>query len=70
MTTIGDSGNGLGLFPVRLDSGRWGLGHNGWLGGYRSFMAINPVSGDVVVVLTNNDALAPEMMLWGVALSS
>ena len=61
---------GLGLFPVVLDSGRWGLGHNGWGGGYRSLMAINPVNGDVVVVLTNNDALAPEEMLWGVALSS
>ncbi len=70
MTTIGDSGNGLGLFPVELDSGRWGLGHNGWTGGYRSLMAINPVRGDVVVVLTNNDELAPEEMLWGVALSS
>jgi D-alanyl-D-alanine carboxypeptidase len=70
MTTIGDSGNGLGVFPVTLDSGRWGLGHNGWGGGYRSVMAINPINGDVVVVLTNNDELAPEEMLWGVALSS
>jgi D-alanyl-D-alanine carboxypeptidase len=70
MTTIGDSGNGLGLFPVVLDSGRSGLGHNGWTGGYRSLMAINPSSGDVVVVLTNNDDLAPEAMLWGIALSS
>jgi D-alanyl-D-alanine carboxypeptidase len=70
MTTIGESGNGLGLFPVELDSGRWGLGHNGFMGGYRSLMAINPINGDVVVVLTNNDTLAPEDMLWDVALSS
>jgi D-alanyl-D-alanine carboxypeptidase len=70
MTTIADSGNGLGLFPVELDSGRWGLGHNGFMGGYRSLMAINPVNQDVVVVLTNNDELAPEEMLWGVAPSS
>jgi D-alanyl-D-alanine carboxypeptidase len=70
MTSIGDSSHALGLFPVALDSGRWGLGHNGWIGGYRSLMAINPVNGNVVVVLTNNDELAPEDMLWDVALSS
>jgi CubicO group peptidase (beta-lactamase class C family) len=55
--------------PLRI-SGPWGLGHSGWGGGFRSLMAINLVNGDVVVVLTNNDALAPEAMLWGVALSS
>ena len=70
MTTIGESGNGLGRSPVELDSGRWSRGHNGWTGGCRSLMAINPINKDVVVVLTNNDELVPAVMLWGVDLTS
>ena len=68
MTTIGPSGNGLGLFDIRAATGFKGLGHNGFVGGYTSIMGIDPESGDVLVVLTNNDELRPEAFTWLLAL--
>ncbi|GAA2029813.1 hypothetical protein GCM10009819_11850 [Agromyces tropicus] len=70
-----DAGVGLGLFVA--DLGGWGhaggqetsvVGNTGWIDGYRSTMAIDPVSGDTVVVLANSDGLDPAAMVYWVTL--
>jgi D-alanyl-D-alanine carboxypeptidase len=63
------TGNDLGLFEVDLGSGHRGLGHNGWLGGYRSVMAIDPATGDTLIVLTNNDDIDPDRLAWRITLT-
>ena len=68
MTTIGPTGNGLGLFDIGPASGFKGLGHNGFVGGYISIMGIDPESGNVLVILTNNDELRPGTLAWLLAL--
>ncbi|RXZ51832.1 serine hydrolase domain-containing protein [Agromyces binzhouensis] len=61
-----DEGVGLGLFIA--DLGAWGraggsgapvVGNAGWIDGYRSMMAIDPATGDAVIVLANADAIDP-----------
>ena len=68
MTTIGPTGNGLGLFDIGARTGFKGLGHNGFVGGYTSIMGIDPESGNVLVILTNNDELRPGALAWLLAL--
>jgi D-alanyl-D-alanine carboxypeptidase len=54
----GPAGIGLGLWRERLPTGP-GYGHGGDLPGFRSFAAVRPESGDVLVVLANEDDLVP-----------
>jgi D-alanyl-D-alanine carboxypeptidase len=62
MTDVADDGYGLGLFAARLGPDSPGYAHNGVIPGYTSTMAIDPVSGDVLVILTNNDALIADQL--------
>jgi D-alanyl-D-alanine carboxypeptidase len=59
---------GLGMELIDLvDDPVW-LGHGGGIPGYRSIMALHPDTGDVVVVVTNNDVLDPAEFarkFWG-----
>ena len=57
MTTTDPDGYGLGIGLLELESGTRLLGHEGGIPGYLSFMAIDPISGDICVVLTNNTEL-------------
>lgn len=59
MTTTDPDDYGLGIGLLALPSGTELYGHDGDIPGYLSLMAIEPVSGDVLVVLTNNSALQP-----------
>ena len=59
MTDGGTDGYGLGLVVIDLESGTRLYGHDGAIPGYNSGMAIEPTTGDAVVVLTNNETLAP-----------
>lgn len=52
------AGIGLGLWRVRLPTGP-GYGHGGELPGYDSIAAVRPESGDVFVLLANEDELVP-----------
>jgi D-alanyl-D-alanine carboxypeptidase len=52
-----ESGVGLGLFGRSLSSGGPGYGHPGTIPGYTAEMAIEPATGDVLVILTNNERL-------------
>lgn len=62
MTDTGDDGYGLGLFVAQLGINNPGYAHNGAIYGYSSTMGISPDSGDVIVILTNNDALIADML--------
>lgn len=62
MTDVADDGYGLGLFAARLGPDRPGYAHSGSIPGYTSTMAIDPVSGDVLVILTNNDTLVADLL--------
>jgi len=59
MTTPGPDDYGLGLGVLEISAGRRLYGHDGQIFGYLSFMAIEPGTGDTLVILTNNDALQP-----------
>ena len=59
MTDGGTDGYGLGLVVIDLASGTRLYGHDGAIPGYNSGMAIEPTTGDTVVVLTNNETLPP-----------
>ena len=50
---------GLGLGYIVLPSGTALYGHDGEIFGYLSFMAIEPLTGNTLVILTNNGALQP-----------
>ena len=60
MTTTGPDGYGLGLFVAGFDPDQSGYGHNGAIFGYTATMAIDPATGDTVVVATNNDELVAD----------
>ena len=45
---------GLGLMVVEFPSGV-GFGHEGGIPGYQSLAGIQPDSGDLVVILTNDE---------------
>ncbi len=62
MTEAGPDGYGLGLGVFDHQSGTRYYGHDGRIPGYTSFAAVDPSSGDTVIVLTNNDeVIAPEL---------
>ena len=63
MTDMGSVGYGLGLQARRFGTDGRGYGHSGGMPGYLSFMAIEPTTGDTIVVLTNNDTVNVEEML-------
>jgi hypothetical protein len=54
---IGNVGLCLQILKAGGVNGYW---HNGGTGGYRSWISTRPDSNRLVVVLINNDALAPE----------
>ncbi|WP_170037441.1 serine hydrolase domain-containing protein [Georgenia soli] len=54
----GRAGFGLGLWRVQLSTGP-GYGHGGSLPGFKAFAAVRSESGDVLVVLANEDDLDP-----------
>lgn len=60
MTDLGNAGHGFGLFAAQLGAGNPGYSHGGGIPGYLSTMGIAPESGDLLVVLTNNDTLIPD----------
>jgi D-alanyl-D-alanine carboxypeptidase len=60
MTDVGSGGSGLGLFVGSLEPGQPAFGHNGAINGYTATMAIDPSTGDTIVVLTNNDSLVAD----------
>jgi len=62
MTNTGSDGYGLGIFTASVRVGGSGYGHNGGIPGYTSTMAIDPASGDVLVVVTNSDALSADAL--------
>lgn len=63
MTTVGPGGNGLGLFATGSRS-QPRYGHSGFIGGYSSMMDIDPVAGNAIVIVTNNEQLtAPNLAL-------
>ena len=62
MTDVADEGYGLGLFAARLGPDSAGYAHNGAIPGDSSTMAIDPVSGDIIVVPTSNDALVADLL--------
>jgi D-alanyl-D-alanine carboxypeptidase len=66
MTTVGPDGYGLGLGSGEFEPGHPDYGHNGEIFGYLSFMAIQPDSGDVIVVLVNNDQIDVDQLLFDI----
>jgi CubicO group peptidase (beta-lactamase class C family) len=52
------SRNGLGAFPVE-ENGLDGVGHVGWLAGYRSRAYADRETGTIIVVLANADTHSP-----------
>ena len=77
MLSTGPEGYGLGIASTDLMLGSVGsdsfYGHNGGIPGYISFMAGDPETGDIVVLLSNNEALDPHaaaaeiLRAWAVA---
>jgi D-alanyl-D-alanine carboxypeptidase len=59
MTATEPDDYGLGLGYVELPSGAGLFGHDGEIFGYLAIMAIEPSSGNTVVVLVNNGELDP-----------
>ena len=59
MTASDPDGYGLGLGTLDLASGTRLYAHEGDIFGYRSFMAIEPNTGDTLIILTNNSELQP-----------
>jgi len=63
MLDTGPEGYGLGIASTDLMLGSVGsdafYGHNGGIPGYISFMAGDPETGDIVVLLSNNEARDP-----------
>jgi D-alanyl-D-alanine carboxypeptidase len=62
MTDTGASGYGLGLFAARLGDNEPGYAHNGAIPGFSSTMGISQESGDMIIVLTNNDVLTADQV--------
>lgn len=57
MTDTGISGYGLGLFAAQFGDGDPGYAHNGSIPGFSATMGISPGSGDLIVILANNDIM-------------
>jgi D-alanyl-D-alanine carboxypeptidase len=61
----GASSFGLGVFPTQLPSGS-GFGHLGGTAGFVAYMVAEPLSGDRLVVLINEDGDGPADLLQAV----
>lgn len=61
MTDTGIEGYGLGLLRARIGDDPEAYGHNGLIPGFSSTMAYEVASGDMVVVLTNNDSVNADL---------
>jgi D-alanyl-D-alanine carboxypeptidase len=68
MTDVTDGPYGLGLFAASLDGVTPAFGHNGLIPGFSSTMAFEPGTGDLLVVLTNNDAVNADVIAQQVLL--
>lgn len=66
MTRRTTSGYGLGLAAFPLGINQTGFGHGGRIPGFTSMMAIDPETGTIVIVLTNNDDLVADELLTSV----
>jgi D-alanyl-D-alanine carboxypeptidase len=53
-------GYGLGLGAAGFGPHQSGYGHGGAIFGYTTIMAINPATGDAVIIATNNDELVAD----------
>ncbi len=62
MTTVAGDGYGLGLFAADLGDGKPAYAHSGGITGYASTMGISPETGDVIVILSNNDTMIPDLL--------
>jgi len=62
MTDTEANGYGFGILATELGAGNPGFAHNGAIPGYSSMMGISPESGDVIVILTNNEALIADLL--------
>ncbi|MCC6438724.1 MAG: beta-lactamase family protein [Acidimicrobiales bacterium] len=62
MTDTGPDGYGLGLVAAALGPAQSGFAHSGAIPGYTSTMAIDPASGDTLIILTNNDKLTADLL--------
>jgi D-alanyl-D-alanine carboxypeptidase len=56
------TGYGLGISAVSFSPTQPGYGHGGSIPGFSSTMAIDPATGDLLVILTNNDALIADQL--------
>lgn len=63
MTKRTASGYGLGLAAFPLGINQTGFGHGGRIPGFTSMMTIDPKTGTIVIVLTNNDGLVADELL-------
>ena len=62
MTDTAGTGYGLGLFQVSFGPGSDAFGHSGGIPGYTSTMAMDPGTGETLVILTNNDQLLADLL--------
>jgi D-alanyl-D-alanine carboxypeptidase len=62
MTDTGTSGYGLGLFAAQFGDEDPGYAHNGSIPGFSSTMGISPASGDLIVILVNNDIMIADQL--------
>ena len=60
MTSTGPEGYGLGLGAAGFGPGQSGYGHGGAVFGYTAIIAIDPATGDSVIIVTNNDELVAD----------
>lgn len=63
MTDTDDDGYGLGLMALEFDPDQPGFGHGGSTLGFNAIMGWDPVSGDILIALMNNDALFPDVVV-------
>ena len=62
MTDVGDVGYGLGILQANFSFSQSGFGHSGSIFGYTSTMALDPETGDRLVIVTNNDSLIADVL--------
>ena len=62
MTDVGDAGYGFGILEAQFSFDQSGFGHSGSIFGYTSTMAIDPDTGDRIVIITNNDSLVADAL--------
>lgn len=62
MTDTGISGYGLGLFVAQFGNDNPGYAHNGSIPGFSATMGISPGSGDLIVIVVNNDIMIADQL--------